>query len=104
MHNKVVFTTGEISDLIHVHQTTVIDWIEKGMLSSYKTPGGHRRISREDLLTFLAKHKMPVPNALIKPESAVALEKHRHIHEDFNENPYKIVKMNNKPKTSHKRS
>jgi len=64
MDHKSVFTTGEVADLLHVHQTTIIDWIDKKQLESYRTPGGHRRIQRESLLKFLQDHSMPVPNIL----------------------------------------
>jgi len=71
MDSKRVFTTGEIADLLHCHQTTVIDWAKKGFVKSYRTPGGHRRIERESLLAFLHNHKMPVPVELEpKPKSA----------------------------------
>lgn len=89
MNNKKVFTTGEIAKLIHVHQTTVIDWVDKKMMQSYKTPGGHRRISKEALLGFLNSHEMPIPNILInEAPSNDAEEKHRHLHESFQVNPY----------------
>lgn len=64
MDQKVVFTTGEVADMLHVHQTTIIDWIDKKQLNSYRTPGGHRRIQREFLLKFLEEHSMPMPSAL----------------------------------------
>lgn len=89
MYKKSVFTTGEVANLIHIHQTTVIDWVDKGILSSYKTPGGHRRISREALFKFLDHHNMPVPNILMGiPGGSEEDEKHRHLHESFQVNPY----------------
>ncbi len=36
------------------------------MLPSYRTPGGHRRIRRDDLLAFLRKHQIPTPESLIE--------------------------------------
>ncbi len=64
MHNKQVFTTGEVADLLHIHQTTVIDWAKRGYVKSYKTPGGHRRIEREALIKFLHDKKMPIPTEI----------------------------------------
>lgn len=64
MTSKLVFTTGEVADILHMHQTTVIDWAEKGIVKSYRTPGGHRRIQKESLLDFLHKHKIPIPDEL----------------------------------------
>ncbi len=89
MDKKSVFTTGEVANLLHIHQTTVIDWVDKGLLGSYKTPGGHRRISRESLFVFLDKHEMPVPNILVaSSDNGDEAEKHRHLHEGFQVNPY----------------
>ena len=31
---------------------TIIRWIEEGRIKAYKTPGGHRRIMRDDLIVF----------------------------------------------------
>ena len=62
--NKDIYTTHEVSKLLQVNPRSVINWIEQDLLNSYRTPGGHRRISREDLLAFLRKHQIPVPAAL----------------------------------------
>lgn len=72
MEPKQVFTTGEVANLLHMHQTTVIDWAEKGIVKNYRTPGGHRRIERESLLDFLHKHKMPIP-AELEPHRPAAV-------------------------------
>jgi len=80
MDRKAVFTTGEVANLLHIHQTTIIDWAKKGLVINYKTPGGHRRIEKESLLTFLHNHKMPIP-AELEPKQQkneiVILEDHR---------------------------
>src|SRR5689334_21050088 len=62
---KSIFTTHEVSRLLHVNPRSVINWIEQNLLESYRTPGGHRRIRREDLLAFLRKHKIPMPAPLV---------------------------------------
>jgi excisionase family DNA binding protein len=62
---KSIFTTHEVSRLLQVNPRSVINWIEQDLLSSYRTPGGHRRIRREDLLAFLRKHQIPTPATLV---------------------------------------
>ncbi|OGS45950.1 MAG: hypothetical protein A2539_06450 [Elusimicrobia bacterium RIFOXYD2_FULL_34_15] len=57
-------TTFQISKLLHVDISTVIDWIDSGKIPAYKTPGGHRRIEINDLIDFLKKYKMPIPEEL----------------------------------------
>jgi excisionase family DNA binding protein len=79
MDSKHVFTTGEVADLLHCHQTTVIDWAKRGFVKSYRTPGGHRRIEKESLLTFLHSHKMPIPAELeVRPKGSVQPELNEH--------------------------
>src|SRR3990167_6407281 len=51
---------------ITVYPTTVINWIKEGILPAYTTPGGHRRIRKEDLLNLLNKNNMPIPEELTK--------------------------------------
>lgn len=55
-------TTGEIAEYCDVNFRTVIRWIERGLLKSYKLPGrGDNRIQPEDFVTFLQENDMPIP-------------------------------------------
>jgi excisionase family DNA binding protein len=47
--------------LCDISVTAIIDWIEKGRLPAYRTPGGHRRVRRDDLIRFLKENSMPFP-------------------------------------------
>lgn len=42
----------EACDLLQVSQVTLRQWADAGHLRAYRTPGGHRRFSREDLLAM----------------------------------------------------
>src|ERR1700748_1242941 len=70
---KSIFTTHEVSGLLHVNPRSVINWIEQDLLASYRTPGGHRRIRREDLLAFLRKHQIPTPGQLVDEKFKVLI-------------------------------
>lgn len=59
-----IFTTYQISQMINADISTVIDWIDSGKLKAYKTPGGHRRVKWDDLVEFLKKYEMPIPEKL----------------------------------------
>jgi len=59
-----VFTTHQIAKECNVHHTTVINWINEGKLDSYSTPGGHRRVTEENLVRFMNKYQIPVPARL----------------------------------------
>jgi len=63
------FTTFEASRLLGVSLPTIVNWIKANRLKAHKTPGGHRRIAREDLLAFLRKFQMPIPAELAEEDS-----------------------------------
>jgi len=63
---KNFYTTHQASKFCAVYPTTVINWIKEGKLPAYTTPGGHRRIKRDDLLTLMKKNGMPIPEELTK--------------------------------------
>lgn len=60
------YTTHEVSKFCNVYPTTVIKWIEEGMLPAFTTPGGHRRVKRGDLMDLMKKNNMPTPEELLK--------------------------------------
>jgi CheY-like chemotaxis protein len=57
-------STFAIAGMLSVDPGSVANWIDRGLLNAYRTPGGHRRVVRDDLLSFLRSHKMPVPASL----------------------------------------
>jgi len=73
MRAKSIYTTHEVSRLLQVNPRSVINWIEQNLLTSYRTPGGHRRIRREDLLAFVRKHQIPTPASLVDGKFSVLI-------------------------------
>lgn len=57
-------TTGQAARYCHVSQTTILNWIKKGKIEAYSTPGGHYRILLPDFISFLETYGMPVDSAL----------------------------------------
>jgi excisionase family DNA binding protein len=64
MQGRLFYTTFEISQICGVNPTTVQNWVKANKLKAFQTPGGHRRIRREDLVSFLKEFGMPVPPEL----------------------------------------
>src|SRR5512145_3173839 len=58
------YTTHEAARLLSVSLPTVVNWIEARRLRAHRTPGGHRRIAREELAAFMLRHGMPLPEEL----------------------------------------
>jgi excisionase family DNA binding protein len=46
-------TLGQAASYVGVAQSTMRKWTDSGRVSSFKTPGGHRRYRRDDLDQFL---------------------------------------------------
>ncbi|MHC4428029.1 MAG: response regulator [Planctomycetota bacterium] len=64
MSAKPVFTTFEAAKLCHVSPLSIINWVNAGRLAAFRTPGGHRRIRREDLVMFMRENGLPLPDEL----------------------------------------
>ena len=63
------FTTAQAARLLGVSVATVVNWIDDGRLKAHKTPGGHRRIAREDLISFAHHYEMPLADDELAPHS-----------------------------------
>jgi len=64
MREKSVFTTFEAAKLCHVSPLSIINWVNAGRLPAFRTPGGHRRIRRDDLARFMRENGIPLPDDL----------------------------------------
>jgi len=64
MSSDQPFTTGQVAEYCHVSQATIVNWIKDKKLNGYTTPGGHYRIPRDDLISFLKSNNMPIDAAL----------------------------------------
>lgn len=60
------FSSFQIGKMLNVSRQAVNQWIDKGYIQSYRTPGGHRRVRRADLIGFLKERKIPIPEVLQK--------------------------------------
>ncbi len=66
-------TLKEASDFLGIHFTTLRAWADRGEVPTFRTPGGHRRFSADDLRRFLderSAHSAP-PNAAAVVETAL---------------------------------
>jgi len=56
-----ILTVFKASKQCNVSPKTIINWIESGHITAYKTVGGHRRIKQSDLVAFMTKQGIPIP-------------------------------------------
>lgn len=76
----------QASRLLGVHIGTIREWTNNGILTSYRTPGGHRRFSRIALEQFLAQQHQASPhkpNSTAQVLSRVREELRAHSHADW---------------------
>ncbi len=66
-------TLKEASDFLGVHFTTLRGWADRGEIPVFRTPGGHRRFSHDDLRRFLSERaqSLPAENGSALVEAAV---------------------------------
>jgi len=57
---KSVLTTGDIARYCHTNVFQVNCWIKNGELKTFRTPGGHNRITIEEFKNFLKRHDIPI--------------------------------------------
>ncbi|MFA5010512.1 MAG: cobalamin-dependent protein [Ignavibacteria bacterium] len=53
---NTVLSSKQVAEILGVNESSVKRWSDSGMLSCYKTPGGHRKFKKEDLLLFSSKY------------------------------------------------
>jgi excisionase family DNA binding protein len=56
---KDTYSTHDVARICCVTPTTVIRWIEDGLIPAFKTVGGHRRVRREDLERVCQERGIP---------------------------------------------
>ncbi len=61
---SLYYTTFEAAQLLGVSLPTVVNWIKARRIKAHRTPGGHRRIAREDLAGFMVRQGIPLPPEL----------------------------------------
>lgn len=66
-------TLKEASDFLGVHFTTLRTWADAGEVRVFRTPGGHRRFSLDDLRRFLDARDSHLPTASASAMMTAAL-------------------------------
>ena len=62
----VVYSALEVAKICGVVNQTAINWIKNNYLKAFKTPGGQFRVYPEDLVEFMKKRDMRVPEEVLK--------------------------------------
>lgn len=62
-----------VARLLGVAVASISTWIDAGRLKAGRTPGGHRKVTKEDLIAFLRQQGLPVPSELKAPPLRVLI-------------------------------
>ncbi|MDD7417100.1 MAG: response regulator [Treponemataceae bacterium] len=57
----IVYSALEVANICGVVNQTVINWIKKGYLSAFSTPGNQYRVYQDDLISFMKTRNMRIP-------------------------------------------
>jgi excisionase family DNA binding protein len=58
---RKLLTPGEVAAIFRVDPKTVNRWTKAGKLDSIKTPGGHHRFRKDDVLAFVDGLRVVTP-------------------------------------------
>jgi excisionase family DNA binding protein len=70
-------TTREAADLLGMAVRSVQLMVDRGELQAWKTPGGHRRITRDSVLRWMRKHHATSPLSADASAASVASQQHK---------------------------
>ncbi len=59
------YTTYQVSKILGVSLPTVVNWVNSDLLDAHRTPGGHRRIARNDLVSFARQYNYPLSDEFL---------------------------------------
>lgn len=62
---KELYVASELADLCSVDLKTIHNWVDKGHLPAFRTPGRHLRFKVVDVLAFMTKFGYPAPASLV---------------------------------------
>ena len=65
------------SRLLGMNKATLRQWGDRGVIRTFRTPGGHRRFARQDLLRLQGESALPTSNGALPALGAVALQRVR---------------------------
>ena len=54
IQDKAWLSPGLACKLLNINEATLRHWADKGMIRTFRTPGGHRRLSNEDIQALMA--------------------------------------------------
>ncbi len=73
MNADDLFTAPQVAKICSTDLKTIHNWVNRGEIKSFRTPGRHLRFRRQDILEFLTRFGYPVPDGFSPAKSRVVL-------------------------------
>ena len=73
MHSNDLFTAPQVAKICSVNLKTIHNWVERGEMKSFRTPGRHLRFRRQDVLEFLTRFGYPVPEGFAPAQRRIVI-------------------------------
>lgn len=70
MQGKRLLNVSEAAAYLGVSSASLRSWSDRGLVPSFRTPGGQRRFSRDDLDRFIESMRQPSADAPSAREAA----------------------------------
>ncbi|MCR4294576.1 MAG: response regulator [Elusimicrobia bacterium] len=72
--SEKTYTTHDIAEFCDVYPSSVLHWIKAGKLVTQRTEGGHHRVTRENVIDFLQRLSIRLPDELVARKRVLIVE------------------------------
>jgi excisionase family DNA binding protein len=73
MNADDLFTAPQVAKICSTDLKTIHNWVHRGEIKSFRTPGRHLRFRRQDILDFLNRFGYPIPSDFAPTKKRVVL-------------------------------
>ena len=73
MNADDLFTAPQVAKICSTDLKTIHNWLNRGEIKSFRTPGRHLRFRRQDILDFLNRFGYPIPEGFSPSRKRVVL-------------------------------
>jgi excisionase family DNA binding protein len=73
MNADDLFTAPQVAKICSTDLKTIHNWVNRGEIKSFRTPGRHLRFRREDILEFLTRFGYPIPDGFSPSRKRIVL-------------------------------
>ncbi len=69
-----IFSSKQVAGFLGVNESSVKRWADSGMLGCFKTPGGHRKFKKNDIMLFSSKYSYELKHNTFSNQDAVPVQ------------------------------